>query len=50
MEEGEQDDSWVKMVAYLPYFRYALRTFKDCEFCEWIVVCKTLITVYSLHN
>ena len=33
-------------VYYIPYFQYVLRALKDCEFCEWTVVRKTIIAIY----
>ena len=30
----------------VPYLRYVLHALKDCEFCEWIAVCKKIIAVY----
>ena len=28
---------------------YVLRVLKDCEFCEWIVEHKTLLTIYFME-
>ena len=30
------------------HFRYVLHALKDCEFCEWIMLHKTLFTIYFM--
>ena len=35
---------------HISHVRYVLCALKDCEYCEWIVVRKTLFTIYFMRN